>query len=129
MFHSASLAAYDSVINTALDDLMHNLDALAAQGPLVDMHRQLGNMTMQVGGPASEPCFWPVMGLTWYCCSKLLHPRCEAWHKPYNVQQSVLDAGCTASTLRPWPAQPSWRILLTGCCWPAPQVIGQSAFG
>ena len=57
MFHSASLAAYDSVINTALDDLLRNLDAFAAQGQMVDMLRQLGNMTMQVGRPASEPCF------------------------------------------------------------------------
>ena len=70
MFHSASLATYDALINTALDDLLHNLDAFAAQGQLVDMHRQLGNMTMQVGGPASELCFLLVMGLASSCCSK-----------------------------------------------------------
>ena len=70
MFHSASLASYDSLINAAVDDLLRNLDALAAQGQLVDMHRQLGNMTMQVGRPASEPCFRLVMGLTSYCCSR-----------------------------------------------------------
>eukprot|EP00891_Asterochloris_glomerata_P000149 jgi/Astpho2/149/Aster-04614 len=53
MFHSASLATYDSVINTALDDLLRNLDAFAAQGQMVDMHRQLGNMTMQVIGQSA----------------------------------------------------------------------------
>ena len=68
MFHSASLATYDSLINTALDDLLRNLDAFAAQGQMVDMHRQLGNMTMQVGCPASEPCLLLVMGC---CCSTL----------------------------------------------------------
>ena len=63
MFHSASLATYDPVINTALDDLLRNLDAVAAQGQLVDMHRLLGNMTMQVGCPASEPSSLRVMGV------------------------------------------------------------------
>ena len=62
MFHSASLATYDALINTALDDLLRNLDAFAARGQMVDMHRQLGNMTMQVGC-ASEPCFLLVRGV------------------------------------------------------------------
>ena len=70
MFHSASLATYDSVINTALDDLLRNLDAFAAQGQMVNMSRQLGNLTMQVSCPVSELCFLLVLGLTSYCCSK-----------------------------------------------------------
>ena len=67
MFHSASLATYDSLINTALDDLLRNLDAFAAQGQMVDMHRQLGKMTMQVGCAAFELCVLLVMGAA-SCC-------------------------------------------------------------
>ena len=51
MFHSASLEGYTSSINKAVDVLSDNLHSAAERGEVVDMWRQLGKMTMQVGQP------------------------------------------------------------------------------
>ena len=51
MFHSASLEGYTGSINKAVDVLSDNLQSAAERGEVVDMWRQLGKMTMQVGQP------------------------------------------------------------------------------
>ena len=53
MFHNVHLAAYAEVINQAVTDLIDNLQPFAKTGEQVDMHRQLGRMTMQVIGAAA----------------------------------------------------------------------------
>lgn len=53
MFHSKHLHTYAETINQAVDDFAVNLDRFAESGQQVDMHRQLGRMTMQVIGNAA----------------------------------------------------------------------------
>ena len=82
MFHSASLEGYTSSINKAVEVLSDNLHSAAEQGEVVDMWRQLGKMTMQVG----RPC--------WHLLGSLRKPRnakrswsCAlAWHPCWHAQ-------------------------------------------
>ena len=53
MFHNHNLSAYADLINQAADDLISNLRSAAETGEQVDMHCQLGRMTMQVIGAAA----------------------------------------------------------------------------
>ncbi len=53
MFHNNNLAAYAGVINQAVNDLISNLQSAAKTGEQIDMHQQLGRMTMQVVGEAA----------------------------------------------------------------------------
>ena len=53
MFHNVHLAAYAEVINQAATDLIDNLQPFAESGEQVDMHQQLGRMTMHVIGGAA----------------------------------------------------------------------------
>lgn len=65
MFHTKHLSTYANTINQAVDDFAVNLEWFAESGEEVDMHRQLGRVTMQVIGNAAfgyaadrsdEPC-------------------------------------------------------------------------
>ena len=53
MFHNGNLRACAQIINQAVDDLLINLQSAAKTGEQVDMHQQLGRMTMQVIGAAA----------------------------------------------------------------------------
>lgn len=53
MFHNNNLKEYAGIINQAVDDLINNLRAAAKTGEQVDMHEQLGRLTMQVIGAAA----------------------------------------------------------------------------
>ena len=53
MFHNDNLKEYAGTINQAVDDLINNLRAVAKTGEQVDMHGQLGRLTMQVIGAAA----------------------------------------------------------------------------
>ncbi len=53
MFYSDNLKEYAGIINQAVDDLINNLRAAAKTGEQVDMHGQLGRLTMQVIGAAA----------------------------------------------------------------------------
>ena len=53
MFHSHSLQAYAATINQAVDQLLTNLQAVAASGKQVDILLQLSQLTMQVVGFAA----------------------------------------------------------------------------
>ena len=65
MFHSASLEGYSSSINQAVDVLSDNLRSAAERGEVVDMWRQLGRMTMQVG----QPCWRQLWGVGASCAA------------------------------------------------------------
>ena len=51
-----SLEAYSSLMNEAAELLMRNLAAAAKAGRPVDIHRLLGDMTMQVVGTTAFGC-------------------------------------------------------------------------
>ena len=53
MFHNSNLTEYAGIINQAVDGLINNLRAAAKTGERLDMHRQLGRLTMQVIGAAA----------------------------------------------------------------------------
>ncbi|DBA69441.1 TPA: hypothetical protein ACH3X2_012787 [Trebouxia sp. C0005] len=53
MFHNDNLKEYAGIINQAVDDLINNLRAAAKTGEQVDMHGQLGRLTMQIIGAAA----------------------------------------------------------------------------
>ncbi|DBB12325.1 TPA: hypothetical protein ACH3X3_006414 [Trebouxia sp. C0006] len=53
MFHNDNLKEYAGTINQAVDDLINNLRVVAKTGEQVDMHGQLGRLTMQVIGAAA----------------------------------------------------------------------------
>ena len=53
MFHNDNLKEYAGIINQAVDDLINNLQVAAMTGEQVDMHAQLGRLTMQVIGAAA----------------------------------------------------------------------------
>ncbi len=86
MFHTASLEGYTSSINKAVDVLSDNLQSAAERGEVVDMWRQLGKMTMQVG----QPCCW-VLG---------------SWREPHNDKRALKL--CTAR--HPAGLAPCWHV-------------------
>ena len=53
MFHHSNLIEYAAIINQAVDALIKNLQTVARSGEQVDIHQQLGRMTMQVIGGAA----------------------------------------------------------------------------
>ncbi|KAL3134381.1 hypothetical protein ABBQ38_006635 [Trebouxia sp. C0009 RCD-2024] len=53
MFHNNNLTEYAVMINQAVDALISNLRPAAKTGELLDIHHQLGRMTMQVIGGAA----------------------------------------------------------------------------
>lgn len=58
MFHNDNLKEYAGIINQAVDDLINNLRAAAKTGEQVDMHGQLGRLTMQIIGAAAFGYGW-----------------------------------------------------------------------
>ena len=53
MFHHKNLTEYAVMINQAVDTLINNLQPAAETGQQLDIHHQLGRMTMQVIGGAA----------------------------------------------------------------------------
>ena len=119
MFHSASLEGYTSSINKAVDVLSDNLQSAAEQGEVVDMWRQLGKMTMQVG----RPC-WHLLA------NHATQREAGVVHWPGTL------LACSTATLNGLLLAPcsaviclllSDDLVLTTCLYV--QVIGASAFG
>lgn len=53
MFHSTSLAAYQPLVETAVEELCQDLQPAAASGDSVDMHAALGNVALKAVGEAA----------------------------------------------------------------------------